>query len=96
MSHPLLLARVHSSALPRTLFMTTSPTLVLSSSQDQLKDEVRDMAKKLGAAGMNLLVIDTGALCWGAPLLAVHACQLGAARPRGCGLWPWPFVAGSE
>ncbi|KAL4860043.1 Magnesium-chelatase subunit ChlD [Chlorella vulgaris] len=27
--------------------------------QDQLKDEVRDMAKKLGAAGMNLLVIDT-------------------------------------
>lgn len=28
--------------------------------QDELKDEVRDMAKKLGAAGMQLLVIDTG------------------------------------
>lgn len=27
--------------------------------QDELKDEVRDMAKKLGAAGMQLLVIDT-------------------------------------
>lgn len=49
------------------------------------------MAKKLGAAGMNLLVIDTGALCWGAPLLAVHACQLGAARPRGCGPVAWAF-----
>jgi magnesium chelatase subunit D len=28
-------------------------------SADSLKDEVRDMAKKLGASGINLLVIDT-------------------------------------
>ena len=34
-----------------------------SLAQDQLKDEVRDMAKRLGSAGMNLLVIDTGG--WG-------------------------------
>jgi hypothetical protein len=54
------------------------------------------MAKKLGAAGMNLLVIDTGALCW------VHLCSLcmpASWELRGLGavaLWPGPFVAGSE
>ena len=47
--------------LPRTL-VTAHPSLATPPSppQDELKDEVRDMAKKLGAAGMQLLVIDTG------------------------------------
>lgn len=36
------------------------PAATTSPLQDELKDEVRDMAKKLGAAGMQLLVIDTG------------------------------------
>lgn len=37
-----------------------SPLAVVVLLQDELKDEVRDMAKRLGSAGLQLLVIDTG------------------------------------
>ena len=41
--------------------LLTPPRFIhFPSPQDELKDEVRDMAKKLGMAGMQLLVIDTG------------------------------------
>ena len=62
-------------ACPPTWVITQSPALTPQPSrptphtltptpccpQDELKDEVRDMAKRLGSAGLQLLVIDTGA-----------------------------------
>jgi hypothetical protein len=59
---PTLRIRPKFSSGTSTNVLTTPLFLPTPLLQDELKDEVRDMAKRLGAAGMNLLVIDTGGL----------------------------------